>query len=83
MKMPTDHFTIKYLPPDENYTNLIAKGSEQAYHNVIQWFSGNFSFAPELSIYPNLALLAPNMGWNRDQKSMGSIGGKVFTSCLP
>ncbi|MDO4539689.1 MAG: hypothetical protein Q4B48_01120, partial [Syntrophomonadaceae bacterium] len=72
----SEHFIIKYLPIDEKYVEIILRGSEQSYDDVVQWFGTDGPVpAPELIVFPTAASLASSFGWDRNQQSMGVYWG--------
>jgi len=67
----TQHFTIKYLPGDENYIEVIGETAEDAYSKVGDMLDYQPVSKTPIIIYADSASLADSFGWDKDEKAMG------------
>jgi len=82
-RLETEHFVVKYLPPDREYIGTIINTAEQAYHSVTNKFGSEPDKKTMVIVYPTSSALAQSFGWDKDEKAMGVYWGGTIRLLSP
>lgn len=79
----TEHFTIKYLPVDEDYLEMIADTAEESYILACNRMNIEPKSQTTIVVYPDNESLAQSFGWDKDEKAMGVYWGGTIRILSP
>lgn len=81
--LTSEHFIVKYLPPDEDVAPLVLQAAEAAYTPVTEDLAYQPPGRTAVVIYPSRKDLSASFGWSAQESAMGVYWGGAIRVLSP